>query len=255
MARRYSSRSSRTAAPPRIAADGKVDIFCPNCGTRFRLAEEALDSKVQCSVCTNLFLPRTTIGKLARGKDHTMVYAGFAFGALVLVGGLLLLMNRDSAREPDQPAAAAPKAGAGAGVADGERMRRRDQLVKWAQKVAAGEVFLIREYSDLDALCTLLGVDRRLPKDQLDAALLKALKTNLNTRVLYDFDCNSAELPLEAATAGSGRARLFLSPRLGDDVYDRNGRGELAVDFRMDSGQVKVTGCKVVMMPPHRPGR
>src|SRR5262249_36649416 len=147
VARRYPVRS-RTAAAPRIGPDGKVDIFCPNCGTRYRLAEAALDSKVECSVCTDRFEPRQTVGKFASGKDHRGVYALFGLGALVIVGGLILLSNSEPMRPIEHSQQQSPEA-ASLNSLERERARRRDQVVKWGQKIAAGETFVIREYSDL----------------------------------------------------------------------------------------------------------
>jgi hypothetical protein len=253
VARRHSTARSSPAAAPRVGADGKVDIFCPNCAQRYRIAEDALDNKVQCSVCTNVFLPRNTVGKLARGKDHTTVYASLGFFAVVVIAGLILVMNRgnETPVQPAEPANAAAKANA---VLDAERVRRREQLVKWAKNVAAGELFMIREYSDLDALCAALGVDRRLTKDQLDAQLLRALKSNMVTGKLYEFDCNTAELSLDAAKNDFGTATLYLAPKPTDDKYDHGSSGTMAVDFKMDAGTVKVTGFRITAMPqPRKP--
>jgi predicted Zn finger-like uncharacterized protein len=252
VARRPSSARSSTASAPRVAADGKVEIFCPNCAQRYRIAEDALDNKVQCSVCSNVFLPRNTVGKLARGKDHTTVYASLGFFAVVVIAGLVLIMNRGSETPvaPPEPANAAAKANA----VEAERVRQRDQLIKWAQKVAAGELFMIREYSDTDALCAALGVDKRLPKDQFDAQLLRALKSNMVTSKLYEFDCNSADLGLDAAKSDFGTATLFLAPKPTDDKYDRGSSGTMAVDFKMDAGTVKVTAFRMTAMPqPRKP--
>jgi hypothetical protein len=253
VARRPSSARSPTAAAPRVAADGKVDIFCPNCAQRYRIAEDALDNKVQCSVCTNVFLPRNTVGKLARGKDHTTVYASLGFFAVVVIAGLVLIMNRGR-EAPVAPAEPANAAAAKASAVETERIRRRDQLIKWAQKVAAGELYMIREYSDTDGLCAALGVDKRLPKDQLDAQLLRALKSNMVTGKLYEFDCNSADLGLEAAKNDFGTATLFLAPKPTDDRYDRSSSGKMEVDFKMDAGTVKVTAFRMTAMPqPRKP--
>lgn len=255
MARRPSTtRSSRTPAAPRIGADGKVEIFCPSCATRFRLDEAALDARVQCTVCENVFLPRNTLGKIAKGKDYTKAYMGFGALVVVLIGGIALLMNKKVPVEtkPTPAAIAAPKPGE---VLEKERARRRDQLIRWAQKVAAGDIFLIREYSDLDGLCAMLGINKKLPKEQLDAEILRALKANNNTRLLYEFDCNSGSVGDDAVKANAGQAKLVLTPRPLDENYDRLASGELQVDFKMDADTVKVSGVKVLSAPKRRAGR
>jgi predicted Zn finger-like uncharacterized protein len=221
VARRPSSARSSTASAPRVAADGKVEIFCPNCAQRYRIAEDALDNKVQCSVCSNVFLPRNTVGKLARGKDHTTVYASLGFFAVVVIAGLVLIMNRGSETPvaPPEPANAAAKANA----VEAERVRRRDQLIKWAQKVAAGELFMIREYSDTDALCAALGVDKRLPKDQFDAQLLRALKSNMVTSKLYEFEAHRRQVRPRLERHDGGRLQDGRGHRQGHRLpHDRD---------------------------------
>ena len=134
-----STRSSRTPAAPRIGADGKVEIFCPSCATRFRLDEAALDARVQCTVCQNVFLPRNTIGKIAKGKDYTKVYMSFGALVVVLVGGIALLMNKKVPVET-KPAATASATPKPAEILEKERARRRDQLIRWAQKIGRAHV-------------------------------------------------------------------------------------------------------------------
>ena len=253
MARRNSVRSPKPPEVLRISADGKVEIFCPNCGTRFRIFEAGIDTSVRCTVCENSFLPRNSTGKIAKGKDHTKVYVTFGLLVVVLVAGIAVLMNKK--RTPESQPSAVAAAPSQSQKLELERKTRRDQVIKWGQRVAKGDIYLTREYSDIDGLCRLLGVNPKLPQGQLDKELMRALQQNNNTRALFDFDFNKGTLSDDATSNPTGRAVLILTPRTGDENYDRLASGELALDFKMEGSTVKVTNCTVLSLPQKRKGR
>ncbi len=262
MARRDSSAASRSSssarsrgarsAGPRGRSDGKVDIYCPQCGAHFRLAETALDTKVECSECTRTFLAKSTAGKRAKAPDYTKVYVGFGVGALLIVG-TLVLMSQSGGKPAPQPVAIVPATT----QLDIDRQTRREQTLRWARAIAGNDLLTLRNYSDLPAIRQQLGVDAALTGDALDAALLAALKTNEATRLFYEMECASSDLSAESVQAGTGPATLYFNTRPGVDYYDAKAGAQITIQWRMEGSQMKVGGFQLTAKPVlrgRRPG-
>lgn len=230
-----------------MRTDGKVDISCPQCGAAYRVAEEMLDQKIECTECHRVFFAKTTAGKRAKPPDHTKVYVGFGI-AIVVIIALFVVIGSGGGKEPaKKPVATAPKAPQ---FTLGTHPRTA-QLVKWAQAIGTDNQLVATTHSDLGALATALGVDGRD-----EAAVLAALQAHDSTRYLRELTCDSASLSSEAdMTAATGSGVVYVTPKPGDDNYKRNTRGEIAVRFRMDGEQVKVTGFEVKMKPVWNPAK
>lgn len=256
MARRSSaSRSSRSAdrgsssgKGPRVRSDGKVDVFCPQCGAQYRVAQENLDAKITCRDCTRVFFAKTTAGKRVRTKDYTSTYVGMGIGAVVIVGSLFALSKMGGYDKLDRPTVKVPERTA----ADIEREVRQDAAKKWGQRVAAGQLYGIREMTDLDAFGKALGVEPQGDRDTFEKAVLEAMKTNPDTRLLFELETSAAVVDEASATGPTGKATLWLTTKPGDTLYDRKTRGEMVIDFRMDGSTMKVHGYQVTMKPVQR---
>ncbi len=238
-----SSSSSRAAAGGRaskVRSDGKVDISCPQCGTKYRITEENLDAKIECRECHRVFFGKTTVGKRARTQDNSKAYIGFGIGGLAIVVLFAVMSNST----PDQPAKPKPVEPPKVVYTIGNNPRT-DQLVKWGQAIGSNNQLAIGRASDMSALAKMLEVT---PDD--DNAIYAALQTHESTRFLRELDCVSGTLNSEEAmTAASGTGTLFVTPKPGTDDYRKNTRGEIEVTFQAQGEQVKVTGWSVKLAP------
>ncbi len=231
-------------AAPKVRSDGKVDVSCPQCGTRYRVSEENLDSKIECQECHRVFFAKTTAGKRARTQDNSKVYIGFGIGAAALIG-IFVLMSQGGDTPPAKPRTVeTPKV-----VHTLGNNPRTDQLVKWGQAIGSGNQLVIQRNSDMAALGRMVGIESG------DAtAVIAALATHDSTRYLRELECASGTLADEASmTANAGKGVLFVTPKPGTDDYLTNTRGEFEVEFRMEGDQVRVTGWTLKMKPARNP--
>lgn len=245
-----SSSSSRAGAAggraPKVRTDGKVDVSCPQCGTKYRIAEENLDAKIECQECHRVFFGKTTVGKRARTQDNSKVYIGFGIGGLAIVVLFAVMSNSTPDTTPKPKPVEAPKV-----VYTIGNNPRTDQLVKWGQAIGSNNQLVISRSSDMAALAKTLEVT---PGD--DTAIFAALQTHDSTRFLRELECVSGTLNSEAAmTAASGTGTLFVTPKPGTDDWRSNTRGEIEVTFRAEGEQVKVTGWTVKMAPVRNPNK
>ncbi|HEX5052179.1 MAG TPA: hypothetical protein VFZ65_10435 [Planctomycetota bacterium] len=239
-----SARSGGSRAGARGAAaarEGKVDVNCPQCGVTYRIAEEKLDSKIECTECHRVFFAKAIVGKRAKPPDHTKTYILFGVAGVVLVG-LFIMMSGNTAPPAKKPVTYAPtKTTFSLGTHP-----RALEITKWAQAMSASNLFVIKSYSDVSAIASTLEI----PADSDDNALLAAISTHESTKYLRELDPASASLATEEdMTAASGKGIVFVTPKPGDDVYRKNTRGEIEVTFTMAGDQVKVTGWKVKLKP------
>ncbi|MFM1871379.1 MAG: hypothetical protein RL398_801, partial [Planctomycetota bacterium] len=239
------SASGKAAArAPKARTDGKVDCSCPQCGTRYRVLEEQVSVLIECSQCHRSFKPMTTVGKRARGQDHTKIYIGFGVGIVAIIGIFALSSGGGStpAPKPQPVVAAKPQVSLG-------NNPRSDQLVKWAQAIGSGNVLTLQRSSDLTALAKQLGTEVGN-----EAAALEELQKGEATRYFRELACDTAALASEEAlTAGTGKATLYVTPKPGTDDYLSNTRGEIEASFRAEGEQVRVTAFEVKMKPARNP--
>jgi DNA-directed RNA polymerase subunit RPC12/RpoP len=238
------SSSSGRGRGARARTDGKVDIACPQCGAQFRIAGDALDSKIECTECHRVFIAKSTAGKRVAAPDHTKVYVGFGIGAVALIG-IFVVMSGGG----DAPKAAPPPVVNAHVYGRGDHPRTA-MIVKWARAIGDDNRLVMNTHSDLRALATLFA----LPAGSDDDAVLKAMREHDATRFLRELQCDSGELlGTEDMTAASGKASVFVTAKPGDDTWLAKWNGVLEVSFRMDGEQVKVTGLSVTKPPVRNP--
>jgi hypothetical protein len=246
-----SSRAGRTAAGPRARSDGKVDIYCPQCGAHFRLPAEQLDSKVQCTECTRTFFAKTAAGKRAHKPDNTRVYVGLGIFAVVAIVGLVMLNQSPKPVPKPAPVVTGPS------QLDIDREQRRGQVRRWAEKVSQGDLIGVRQTSDMGALQAALGVSAELIGDERDQAIMAAMRTHDATRLLHEMDGKNAsvDVPSEFAQTPTGKATLYLTTLPGDDTFDAKAGAQVELDFRAEGSELRVTGFKLTMRPVRRKPR
>jgi hypothetical protein len=242
-----SSSTARAARGARPRTDGKVDASCPQCGTQYRLAAEAIDQKMECVECHRVFFPKTTVGKRVRGQDHTKTYLILGGVALVVIVLFAVMANGGGDQPPAAPQAAAPRRE----VYTPGNHPRTAQVVQWAQAMGSDNRLVIQTHNDLKALTAKLGV---AAGDE--GALFTAIRSHEATRFLRELVADSATLADEAAmTAASGKAIVYVTPKPGTDDWKKNTRGELLVSFTAIGDQIKVTDWEVKMAPVRNPAK
>ncbi|MCA8952915.1 MAG: hypothetical protein KDE27_25620 [Planctomycetes bacterium] len=245
MARRSSAaRSSRSRTGgsgrlergPRVRSDGKVEAPCPQCGTRYRVSEDALDEKLECQSCHRVFFPKTTAGKRANKQDYTKVYVGFGIAALLIVVTFALMSSDTEPEVKPKPKVV----DTGPQFTIGTHPRTA-QVVKWAQAVRSDGQLVLDSHSDLPALATFLGIESSAPSD-----VFAALRTDARTQWLRDLECTSGSLLSEAMmSSATGTCVVYLVPEPGNKDYRNDDRAELNVQFRMEGDQVKVQSWEI----------
>jgi len=234
------SKSNVPARGPKVRTDGKVDVSCPQCATRYRVAEESLDSKIECQECHRVFFAKTTAGKRVAAPNNTKNYLLFGGGALVVLISLIVMSNSNDkpAPKPPAPHVEIPTFSPG-------NHPRTHQIVQWGKAMGSGNRLVISTHSDLTALATTLEV----PPGDLDK-ICAAIATHDATMLFRELDCDSGTLADEATmSAPSGKATVYLVPKPGDGTYRKKTRGEIEVSFTMEGEQVKVTSWRVSLPP------
>jgi hypothetical protein len=236
------SRSSSTSRRgPRPRTDGKVDVQCPQCAATYRIAEEMLDSKIECGECHRVFFAKTTAGKKVKPPDNTKLYVGIGVGAVALIGMFAILA---SGGEP--PKKEAPPPPPKREVYGRSTHPRTAELVAWAQALSTDNRLVLDRHSDFQALGTALGVANATDT----AEVVKALQTHESTKFLRELACDGGELATEAdMNAPEGKGIVFVTAKPGDDTYEKRYRGEIELTFRMDGNQTRVTGIGVKVPP------
>lgn len=237
----------------RTRSDGKVDIFCPQCGAQYRIAETALDSKLECVSCHRVFFPKATAGKRAKAPDHSKMYIGLGVGAVAVIGSLVL-MSRGGDKPAPRPPAVTNTAEAQLQI---DRKARGEQGMKWARAAGAGDLGMLKTYSDLDLVAKALGVDAAATGTTLEQAILEALPKNDATRLFREMEVSSAVVDEAAVKANAGSMALYLSTKAGDTVYDPKAGAVVTIQWRLDGTQFKAGAFELTSKPivrGRRPG-
>lgn len=237
------SRRSRSQAAAAEANDGKVRVACPQCGTMFRVAEEMLDHKIECSECHRVFLARNTVGKRVAPPNHNKVYAIFGVVAVLMIVSFVML-QRSGAGDGKTPAPAAPAAKPKSTYTR-QNHPRAQQVMNWAQAMGNDNRLVIKTHNDLQALAKRLGLP---PTDE--NALFQGVLKNDATKYFRELHIDSATLSDEASMTGpNGRGHVYLSRQPGTDVYAEGATAEYDVVFVMDGEQIKVTDWTLTVQP------
>jgi hypothetical protein len=229
-----------------------LDVFCPQCGAHYRVAEADLDTRLKCNDCQTAFLTKTAVGKRPTTNKNARAIAGFAAAAVVIIASFVLIQSmgsRAAATEASKPTAKK--------AVDLYNDARVKTVQSWIDKVASGETWGIKDGLDMPAQQKRLGVMPQYSYEhasgkvlaQLDEAILEQIKTGEVARLLRDLKCDTAQLAdASAATAATGAVRVMMSTRPGDVRY-KPGTGEARIDFRMEGSRLLVTGWDFLVRP------
>ncbi len=228
----------------RSPADGKVDVQCPQCATKYRILPDTLDDKIECADCHRVFLPRKTFGRRVARPDYTKAYVGFGAATVAIVVLLVATSGgSDKPAAPTKPAAKAP-------AYTVSNHPRAQMLLKWAQAVGENNGLVMRTHADLASLAKDFGKPGAAPDD-----VVELLRTHELSRPLRDLRATSAVLASPADMDGpTGKGLVQVAARFADANYDADAGGELEVSFRMDGEQLRVTSFWTKVAPKRRPG-
>jgi hypothetical protein len=216
-------------------------VQCPQCAAAYRVAEDMLDSKIECGECHRVFFAKTTAGKKVKPPDNTKMYVGIGVGAVALIG-LFAIMASSGEPPKTEPPPPPPKRE----VYGRSTHPRTMELVAWANALNTDNRLVLDRHSDFPALGKQLGVAN--PTDTLE--VVKALQTHEATKFLRELACEGGELASEAdMTAPEGKGVVFVTAKPGDDTYEKRYRGEVELTFRMDGNQTRVTGIGTKLPP------
>ena len=140
---------------PAVGRDGKANIACPNCATRYKIAEENLESQVTCGQCQRTFYPLAAAGSRRKPADNSkpILYGIGALAVMVVIG---LIVNSLSQPAPRKNRAIAQEPEP---IKLGNSTREVRSVMEWATAIANKDSLNARMYTDLDAVQKLLGIE------------------------------------------------------------------------------------------------
>jgi predicted Zn finger-like uncharacterized protein len=248
-----SRRDSRRA---RVPDDGKIDIFCPQCGAQYRVPEDRLEDKLRCKDCDRTFYPKAHAGKRVR-PDHTRTYVGFALGAVAIIGLFIARssMQRSTPESKEAAASSTPVRQA--------NDPRAEAVVKWAMRAGSGDVLAIKAYTDFATFHKQLGVFPPRPyrnltdkeRNDFDLAMIAAFAKHDSMRWFRELDCTIGKVIDSQTDANGGKVLLTCTPKSTDTNWVLGSHAEIEVMFRMENGSVKVTGFATLTKPTPNPNK
>ncbi|MCK5941853.1 MAG: hypothetical protein KAI24_07805, partial [Planctomycetes bacterium] len=220
---------------------------CPQCGAAYRVGQDMLDQKIECADCHRVFFAKSTAGRRVQKPDYTKAYVGFGIAAVAIVIIFAMTGGKKDDPKQDKPKVEAPKAPQ---YGRGDHPRAL-ALAEWAKAIGSNSQLILSRHSDLKALA------KQLELDSTDkSAVIVGLQQHESTELLRTMNCDVAELDTEQdMTADAGSAKIFVTPKSGDERFKRNTRGIYSVTFKMDEGTPKVTSFKLTMEPIYSPGK
>lgn len=250
--RRSSSASNRSAAGPRAGRDGKIEVYCPGCGTAYRLPEDQLEAKIKCKQCTRLFFAKNATKRPSKEKEQKMLWTiGAVVLGAVIVGVVIVNMGKT---EP-APVRSMERADAKKQVDLGEGNPRVQDVKKWVVAMGEAKTFDIEMTCDLGKMQERFSIApgrllANLRGDELlrvKTEVVDALTKGEDTRLFRELEWSDGRLTDAAMAEGStGKVEAYMNAR--DDKKWRSG-GTLQLLFAMDGNQVRVTGWDWVQMP------
>ncbi len=235
---------------PRTRTDGRVDVQCPQCGAGYRVGEDMLDSKIECSECHRVFVAKTTAGRRIQKPDYTKAYIGFAVAIVVIISIFVMLgSGGDEPVRRKKTVAEVPKTP----QYNPGTHPRAIELAKWARAFGSNNQLILNTHSDRRALAKQLGVelDRADPN-----AFTTTLQQHASAELLREMQCDSAQLDSDQdMSASTGSAKLYVTPKDGDARFKRNTRGTFSVTFSMEGDTPKVTSFTLLQKPVYSAGK
>jgi predicted Zn finger-like uncharacterized protein len=236
-----------------VRSDGKIDVFCPQCGAQYRVQEDDLEAKITCTECHRTFFGKAGVGRRAP-KDHSKTYLLFGAVAVLIIGSFIALNSRG---DKDQPTTTAAPEAQKPAAANLTRNPRIDAVLAWAKNIATKNEFSLRRSTDFPAMQKQLGIGGRdwsltrgAEREDLEKAVIAALFTSESTRYLRELEANGGSLLSEASLKEStGKARIYATPMFADKNYDSMSNATYEVTFRMEGNEVKVTGTLLTQAP------
>lgn len=235
--RRASEDGGSSTHRPAIDRDGKASISCPNCSTRYKIAEANLEAKVTCTQCHRTFFPLAAAGSRRKPVDNSkpIIYGAVAVVGLILIGVVINSLSTPSKR----------KSGVVAKVPEpiqlGSSTREVRSVMAWATAIGSKDSLNARMYTDLDAMQKLLDVDPATKhsttfgddKTALGTRILDTLYASDQALVYRAYRPSSGRITEEAMVAKkAGTVRLSLYPRNSKVTKDS---ATVEVYYRLDT--------------------
>lgn len=265
------TRSASRRASQDAAADGPQSIPCPQCGTKYRVPQEAMQSQITCRNCKRSFFPGASTRRAPKNNQSSLYIALAAVGLVaVLIGVIISNMGPNTV----QMSQVAPPVKS---VNIGWSNARVQTVVEWAKAVHAETDFVLSRSTEIGAMQSFLGVNPEQPhasagsqeQQAIEKAVLAALKTDDRAMVFRQFEPQEANLDSESmATGDQGTVLMQLPPREGTVYHEmaqeaaaksklgywKGAEIKVRVAFVMHGTEVKVTSWDV-LNPPRTPTR
>ena len=244
--------SGKSTHRPAIGRDGKASISCPNCGARYKIAEENLESKVTCTQCRRTFFPLAAAGSRRKPTDNSkpIIYGVVAILVLILFGVVVNALSAPAPRN-NTNVVAAPEP-----IKLGNSTREVRSVMEWATAIAEKDSLNARRYTNMDAMQKLLGVEpatkysTTFGEDQvaLGDRILATLYDSDQALVYRSYKPTMGRIMDEDMVAKkAGKVRLSLYPRNSKVIKDS---ATVEVSYRIDSNDdtFKIHSWHVVEM-------
>jgi len=260
------SRSASRRAEKGRAGDGPQPIACPQCGTKYRVPEEAMQSQITCANCKRRFFPGASTRRAPKNNNSSMYIAlGAVAGVAILIG--VVISNLGPSVTKLVPSEISKKS-----VEIGWHNGRVQAVVAWANALQSEADFVLSRSTDVRAIQELLGVEPDRPyagsgsyeQQELEKTILSALKTDERSMVFREFKPEEGSLDTEAmASAPRGTVTLQMPPREGTVYhqmaaeaaansklgYYKGAEVRVRVSFVMNGEELKVDGWEVLNKP------
>jgi formylglycine-generating enzyme required for sulfatase activity len=118
--------------------------------------------------------------------------------------------------------------------------------VDWVEKLRSGDLYFLRLYSDLPSLCQSFGIDISLPAHELNQAIYNSLRSNQNTKLIFDLDCIDCKIEEKTESARLRKATLTFAPKSNDSKLPPSASATIQLSFILDGGTLKICDAKLI---------
>ena len=250
-----SRRSSGESRGPRADRDGKSQVFCPDCGTAFRVPSENLDLRIKCSHCARLFVAKTALKPASNAKEKQMYWLVGGLLVVVLGIGIAIKSMGGDSNAAEQKNAAELSTPRKTPIDD--RNPRVSDVKKWFEGMSNGRELDIESTCDLDRMKDQLGLapgkllgnlpdsERASLRMQIVAALTKGPETALFRDLTWGYGQLGSE---NQATGSSGEVEADLNPK-DEKKYRTGGRIKIAFESQKDASSARVVRWEFLQKP------